>query len=160
MAQEDLLEKIHSSILAWKIPLTEEPGGLHSPCGRKESDTPEQLTLSLHFSSALLTGTGAVLLQREEHLSEVADGSTFTARGLEVHLMSDLIYLGVGVEGKTRLDTVGHTHARLACSQRELTEAGGMPSGLLTLSCTSRCLSSGGGGWGGGVSEGFCRSWL
>ena len=29
----------HSSILAWKIPGTEEPGGLHSPWGRKESDT-------------------------------------------------------------------------------------------------------------------------
>ena len=28
----------HSSILAWRIPWTEEPGGL-SPCGRKESDT-------------------------------------------------------------------------------------------------------------------------
>ena len=28
----------HSSILAWRIPWTEEPGGL-SPCSRKESDT-------------------------------------------------------------------------------------------------------------------------
>ena len=30
---EDLLEKgmaIHSSVLAWRIPWTEEPGGLHS----------------------------------------------------------------------------------------------------------------------------------
>ena len=26
---------IHSSILAWEIPWTEEPGGLHSPWGRK-----------------------------------------------------------------------------------------------------------------------------
>ena len=33
MSQEDLLEKemaIHSSILAWRIPWTEEPGGLQS----------------------------------------------------------------------------------------------------------------------------------
>ena len=40
--QEDPLEKgmaIHSSILAWEILWTEEPGGLHSPWGRKESDT-------------------------------------------------------------------------------------------------------------------------
>ena len=29
----------HSSILAWRIPWTEEPGGLYSPWGRKESDT-------------------------------------------------------------------------------------------------------------------------
>ena len=41
---EDLLEKgmaTHSSILAWKIPWTEEPGIT------KELDTTERLTLSL-----------------------------------------------------------------------------------------------------------------
>ena len=38
----------HSS-LAWRIPWTEEPGGLYSPWGHKESDTTEQLTL--HFIS-------------------------------------------------------------------------------------------------------------
>ena len=40
---EDPLEKAmttHSSILAWKIPWTEEPGGLQS-IGHKESDTTE-----------------------------------------------------------------------------------------------------------------------
>ena len=31
----------HSSILAWRIPWTEEPGGLHSPQGRTESDMTE-----------------------------------------------------------------------------------------------------------------------
>ena len=39
--QEDPLEKemaIHSSILAWRIPWTEEPGGLQS-MGSQESDT-------------------------------------------------------------------------------------------------------------------------
>ena len=30
----------HSSILAWEIPWTEEPGG-YSPWGHKESDTTE-----------------------------------------------------------------------------------------------------------------------
>ena len=35
----------HSSILAWRIPWTEEPGGLQS-MGRKESDMTERLTLS------------------------------------------------------------------------------------------------------------------
>ena len=29
---------IHSSILAWRIPRTEEPGRLYSPWGHKESD--------------------------------------------------------------------------------------------------------------------------
>ena len=52
---EDSLEKetaTHSSILAWKISWTEDPGRLlsgHSHAGRKESDTTERLTLSLHL---------------------------------------------------------------------------------------------------------------
>ena len=44
LGQKDPLEKemaTHSNTLAWKIPWTEEPGGLHSPRGRKESDTTE-----------------------------------------------------------------------------------------------------------------------
>ena len=31
----------HSSILSWRIPQTEEPGGLYSPWGHEESDTTE-----------------------------------------------------------------------------------------------------------------------
>ena len=41
---EDPLEKemaTHSSILAWKIPWTEEPGRLYGPWGHKESDMTE-----------------------------------------------------------------------------------------------------------------------
>ena len=41
---EDPLEEemaVHSSILAWRIPWTEEPGGLYSPWGRKESHATE-----------------------------------------------------------------------------------------------------------------------
>ena len=43
LGREDPLEKemaTHSSILAWRIPWTEEPGGLQST-GCKESDTTE-----------------------------------------------------------------------------------------------------------------------
>ena len=46
---EDPLEKeiaTHSSILAWRIPWAEEPGGLQSSV-RKESDTTEQLHFNL-----------------------------------------------------------------------------------------------------------------
>ena len=32
---------IHSSILAWRVPWTEEPGTLYSPWGCKASDTTE-----------------------------------------------------------------------------------------------------------------------
>ena len=48
LGQEEPLEKgmtTHSSILAWRSPWTEEPGGLQSTeC--KESDMTKQLTLS------------------------------------------------------------------------------------------------------------------
>ena len=52
LGQEDPLEKemaTHSSILAWEIPWTEEPGG-YSPWGHKESDLTERLTpfLQMH----------------------------------------------------------------------------------------------------------------
>jgi len=49
LGQEDPLEKemaTHSSILAWRIPWTVDPGGLYSPQGHKELDTTEQLTLA------------------------------------------------------------------------------------------------------------------
>ena len=41
LGQEDAPEKemaTHSSVPAWKIPGTEEPGGLYTPQGCKESD--------------------------------------------------------------------------------------------------------------------------
>ena len=47
LGQEDLLEKgmaTYSSILAWRIPWTEKPGGQHY-MGHKESDMTERLTL-------------------------------------------------------------------------------------------------------------------
>ena len=50
LGREDPLEKemaTHYNILAWRVPWTEEPGGLYSPW---ESDTTEQLILSLHKS--------------------------------------------------------------------------------------------------------------
>ena len=56
--REDPLEQdmaTHSSILAWIIPWTEEPGGLQS-MGRKELDTTEQLTLSGENKGCVWTG--------------------------------------------------------------------------------------------------------
>ena len=46
----------HSSILAWRIPWTEGPGGVQS-MGRKELDTTEQLMLSLWGSPGGSAGT-------------------------------------------------------------------------------------------------------
>ena len=57
LGQEEPLEEgiaTHSSILAWRIPWTEEPGGLQSMC-RKETDTTEQLILPLSLLFRLLS---------------------------------------------------------------------------------------------------------
>ena len=50
LGQEDPLENgmaTYSSILAWRIPWTEEPGGFQT-MGHKESDMTKQLTFSLY----------------------------------------------------------------------------------------------------------------
>ena len=60
LGQEDPLEKeiaTHSSLLAWRTPWTEEPGGLQS-MGHRESDMTERLSTQTH------TGTSESTLQR------------------------------------------------------------------------------------------------
>ena len=44
-----LIASAFSSILAWRIPWTEEPGGLYSPWGCKESDMTGRLTFSFRL---------------------------------------------------------------------------------------------------------------
>ena len=60
LGREDPLEEemaTHSSILAWRIPWTEEPGG-YSPRGGKESDTAEQQTnQQTHLTQSPLLST-------------------------------------------------------------------------------------------------------
>ena len=56
LGREDPLEKemaTHSSILAWKIPWTEDLVG-YSPRGHKESDTTEQLHFHMYGCELLL----------------------------------------------------------------------------------------------------------
>ena len=66
MGQGDLLEKgmaTHSSILAWRIPWTEEPGGA-TVHGLTESDRTEGLTLSLAYH-----GAGSLVLDQYVSIS-------------------------------------------------------------------------------------------
>ena len=70
LGQEDPLEKevaAHSSIFAWRIPWTEEPGGLQST-GHKESDTTEPLALLLLRVSHL----GGVYMDHVHSMSQSA----------------------------------------------------------------------------------------
>ena len=60
LGQEDFLEKemaTDSSILAWKIPWMEEPGGLHSSWGLKESDMTERHSLTQVGFKKKVSGT-------------------------------------------------------------------------------------------------------
>ena len=51
----------HSSIVAWRIPWTEEPGGLQS-MGCKELETTEQLThMHIHYSVCACTYSACTL---------------------------------------------------------------------------------------------------
>ena len=57
LGQEDPLEKgiaTHSSILAWEIPWTEEPGKLESMGSPKESDTTEHLNNYNNFKMEMI----------------------------------------------------------------------------------------------------------
>ena len=58
---------IHSSILAWRIPWTEEPGGLQS-VGLQESDRTERLTFHTLScpSTYFLTAPGVWRCEAEE----------------------------------------------------------------------------------------------
>ena len=61
---EDTLEKemaTHSSIPAWEIPWTEEPGGLQS-MGHKEWDMNEQLSTRIQEKKVSIQGWRAVRL--------------------------------------------------------------------------------------------------
>ena len=60
LGREDPLEKemaIHSSILAWRISWTKEPGG-YNPWSHNEWDTTEQLILSLYAKGRLFPSSG------------------------------------------------------------------------------------------------------
>ena len=62
LSQEDPLEKemeTHSSIPAWRIPWTEEPGGLQS-MGSQESDTTSQLNQQTTTKRTLLQNLNVV----------------------------------------------------------------------------------------------------
>ena len=45
----------HSTILAWRIPWTEEPDRGLNPRGRKELDKSERLTIFFHMLNKLVT---------------------------------------------------------------------------------------------------------
>ena len=76
LGREDPLEKemaTHSSILAWRIPWTEELGGLQS-MGRKESDTTERLHFHFHFIFDSSLGARTVEVHKFQELQKKSMG--------------------------------------------------------------------------------------
>ena len=55
----------HSSILGWKIPWSEEPGGFQSPWGCKESAMTEHISTSMNEDSSFIKrAQGSLKLQQ------------------------------------------------------------------------------------------------
>ena len=66
LGQEDPLAKgmaTHSSILAWEIPWTEEPGRLQSM--GSQTDTTEQLTRKMIKATCVIVGTSTEKFRQE-----------------------------------------------------------------------------------------------
>ena len=75
LGREDPLEKemaIHFSVLAWRIPWTEEPGGLHSQRDCKESNMTELLhsvvNLVILYRNDIFYGTVLLMLGEDCYL--------------------------------------------------------------------------------------------
>ena len=62
----------HSSILAWRIPWTEEPGKLYSSWGHKESDMTEWLTHTQTDRHTLTVWEGARTGAASPHITRSA----------------------------------------------------------------------------------------
>ena len=87
LGQEDPLEKemaTHSSILAWRIPWTEEPGAGYRPRGHKELDMTEQLHFHFHFR--FLRGLGESFKIRLSLYSHILTEVVFTLKLLASYL--------------------------------------------------------------------------
>ena len=52
----------HASILAWRIPWIEEPGGLHCPWGCKEWDTTERLNKNKRLKKVTHRNKDAIIV--------------------------------------------------------------------------------------------------
>ena len=67
----------HSSILGWRIPWMEEPGGWKSPGDHKISDVTEQLTFSFFFSPLQVLGCESIIIapQRNGSIAGIISSS-------------------------------------------------------------------------------------
>ena len=80
----------HSSILAWRIPWTEEPGGLQS-MGLQELNKTEWLSLSLYFSCQQIQPT--MYRNLDLQLTESTDQKPINPEGLLYVCVCVYIYI-------------------------------------------------------------------
>ena len=100
----------HSSILAWRIPWTEEPGGLQS-VGSKESDMTEQLSTSQHtrstgFPGGLVVKNPSSYQETQETWVQSLDWEDPLVEGMAIH-SSILAWEIPGTEEPGRLQSMG-----------------------------------------------------
>ena len=81
----------HSSILAWRIPWTEEPGGLYSSWGSQELDTTEQGYDPCKIGPAHVPGSNVPGLTGRSHLGPqsppLPSASLMLRLGVGCHLL-------------------------------------------------------------------------
>ena len=91
---------IHSSILSWKIPRTEEPGSLYSPQGLKELDTTVWLSMLLDPELAVKV-EGILLFHRISFKKRLlSDAGDKWAKNMQVFLSSWSLVLMRKTDGK------------------------------------------------------------
>ena len=74
MGEEDPLEKemtTHSSILVWKIPWTEEPGGLQAMGVTKELDTTWQLNNNNRLTNNITQITAVSISKQKQEITDL-----------------------------------------------------------------------------------------
>ena len=85
------------SILAWRILWTEKPGLSYSPCGHKEKDKTEQLTLSLftfHFMIGFVNDRISIILMHKINFIICLNNSSLHRYNLDyIHIAVLLILI-------------------------------------------------------------------
>ena len=101
----------HSSMLAWEISWTEEPDGLYSPWGRKESDTTERLTSGTSLFVCLFS-TVYFILEYSWQTMLLVSGAQQSSLTIRMHWSSPL---QVPLSSRLLHNTEHHSLCYTAC---------------------------------------------
>ena len=124
---EDLEKEMatHSSILAWKIPWTEEPCRLHSPWGRKESDTLSDFTFTFIRKSSCSSFKSNLAELYDEEEQEWVWNPNFIISYSKDNVNKTLTNLSVALEVKNLPANAGDVRNRVSIPELGRSPGGG-----------------------------------